>query len=279
MNSTRLLILPLILFAALLHGQSIDNVKSYLSGNKVIVTYELTGGKFYNYYKISLYVSRDNGKSFEGPLKEVSGDVGVNIRRGSRQITWDAMKEIPFVDQSFVFDVRAEVFRDDLKPEFFISYVGNTSTPIGLRVGVVGKVGFYAETRLNTRAFNSPDYTYQDGEVIDYDLPGYYEFTDNKGYSDFSVLGGITYQSWRNIFLFAGVGYGWDRYLYEVTNYSYDNNEATGTYYVVHSDYDIKGFEIDAGIMYRYKWLLFSAGATTIGFQNVGWTGGVGIVF
>lgn len=188
------------------------------------------------------------------------------------------MKEIPFVDQSFVFDIKAEVFEDDLKPEFFIAYMGNTSTPIGLRMGIIGKIGFYVEGRMNTNAFDSPDYTYKDGEIIDYNLPGYYEFTNNKGYSDFAVIGGVTYQAWRNVHLYAGIGYGWDRYLYEITNYSYDNNEPTGNNYVVHSDYDIKGFEINAGGMYRYKRLLFSAGLTTINFKNIGWTAGLGIV-
>jgi len=279
MDFRKTILLTLLFLPAFLLSQKIENVRSQLSGNEVIITYDISGGRFFNYYTISLYVSRDDGTTYEGPLEEVSGDVGEKIRRGSHQITWDAMKEIPFVDQNFVFDVKAEVFEDDLKPAIFISYVGNTSTPIGLRVGMIGKIGFYAEARLNSGAFESVDFTYEDGEIKDYDLPGYYEFTGGKGYSDFSVLGGITFQPWLNTYLFAGAGYGWDKYLHEITNYSYEDDQPTGKSNVVNADYNLSGFELDAGAMYRFKMILVSAGVTTISFKNIGWTAGVGVIF
>jgi hypothetical protein len=279
MKLYKTVLMPLLFLPSLLLSQNIENVKSYLSEDKVIITYDIIGGRFFNYYTISLYVSRDNGNTYEGPLQEVSGDVGENIRHGSHQITWDAMKEIPFVDQNFKFDVKAEIFEDELKPSIFISYVGNTVTPIGLRIGMIGRIGWYVEGRMNLIAFDSPAYTYKDGEIIDYDQPGYYEFTSGKGYSAFSALGGITYQPGRNMFLYAGTGYAWEKYLYEITNYSYEDDQPIGKSNVVHDDYNLSGFELDAGAMYRFNMILVSAGATTLNFKNIWWTVGVGVVF
>lgn len=279
MKLTQLILSIILLFPTLLFSQSIENVQSKLSENKVIVTYDISGGRFFNYYQISLFVSRDNGKTFIGPLREVTGDVGENIRRGSHQIIWEAMKELPFTDDSFVFDVRAEVLKKHIKPSFFVSYNANTTTPIGLRVGMIGRFGWYVESRMNLKAFNSAEFTYKDGDIIDYNLPGYYAYTSERGYSAFTVLGGGIFQTGRNVFINAGVGYAWENYLYEIANYSYENDQLTGTSYVVDDDYNLSGFEIDAGLMYRYKILLFNAGVTTLNFQNVWWTAGIGVVF
>ncbi|MBW6459769.1 MAG: hypothetical protein K0B08_04275 [Bacteroidales bacterium] len=272
-------LLSLFLLPVSLVAQNIENIRSYMSGNNVIVSYDIKGGKFYNYYTISLYVSRDGCKTWEGPLKEVSGSVGDNLRRGLHQITWNVMKESPFVEQSFVFDIRAKVYEEPMKKSFFVSYVGNTNAYLGLMFGMIGKVGWYGEVRGNLLSFSFPDYTYANGEITDYDQAGYYVFTDGKGYSLFSALAGLTFQAGRNVFFYTGIGYGWDRYLYEITNYIYEDDQSTGTYNVVHGDYNLQGFEIDAGVMYRYKMLLFSAGATTLNFKNVGWTVGIGFAF
>lgn len=76
MKSIKILVTFLVLLPYWLSAQSIKNVKASLENNKIIICYDLSGGKFYNNYKISLYTSRDGGKTFEGPLQEVSGDVG-----------------------------------------------------------------------------------------------------------------------------------------------------------------------------------------------------------
>lgn len=262
-----------------LNGQNISNVEATMENNKVVVNYSLTGGKFYNYYTISLYASVDGGKTFEGPLNEVSGDVGENIRRGDYTITWDAMKEMPVVDQGFMFDVRAEIFEDDMKKSVFIAYVGNIVTPIGLRIGMLGKVGWYAEFRASLSPSNTSSYSVKGGEFQDYDKEGYYEFNGTEGYAAYSGIVGVTYQVSRNFYFFGGVGYGKQEFLWQIDEFGYDNPNMIGQSYVKDEDASATGFELDIGGIIRINKFLITAGATTINFQLFNWTAGIGVAF
>ena len=96
-------------------GQSVTQIKPKLKGDKLVVEYNITGAKFYQEFNVYLYVSRDQGKTFEGPLKEVSGDVGKGIGSGSHSITWEVMKEMPFSNEELVFDVRCATHRQASK--------------------------------------------------------------------------------------------------------------------------------------------------------------------
>lgn len=64
---------------------------------KINIPYHLIETKKLNLtYDISIYYSTDLGKSFIGPMQQVSGDVGENIAPGtSKQISWDFMTEAP----------------------------------------------------------------------------------------------------------------------------------------------------------------------------------------
>ncbi|MEI8007030.1 MAG: hypothetical protein WCI48_12555, partial [Bacteroidota bacterium] len=62
-------------------GQEVRNVISEVKDGIVTIHYSISG-KFYQIFNISIYVSRDGGNNFIGPLKEVTGDVGQNIKRG-----------------------------------------------------------------------------------------------------------------------------------------------------------------------------------------------------
>jgi hypothetical protein len=270
-------VLVLLLFL-LLSGVSAQNVKevtSEVKDSKVYIHYMLDA-KFYNEFKISLFVSRDNGQSFEGPLKEVSGDIGKVTTKGVKTIVWDAMKEMPFVSETLVFDVRAEIVRSAPKKSFFLMYVGNATTYFGLRAGMIGRVGFYAELRGNLSAFNSGKYSYNDS-IVNYDKPNYYNFTGSNGYAAFSILAGINYQPTKNLFLYLGAGYGKEDYLMEIEEFSYENDAKIGTSYVKYDEYSNSGLEIDIGLMYRIKKLMLSAGGTMINFNTFGWTAGIGI--
>jgi len=276
-----LIILTILIFSGiLLHGQKIEMGQVVMdANNEVMVPYSVSGLTFNQSLNISLYVSKDDDKKWFGPLKEVSGDIGSGIRNGNHTIIWSAMKEMPFTDEVLMFEVQPNLEVETIKREIFVIYVGNDVTYIGGRAGMIGKVGFYGEIRLNPLTFASIDYTFKDGEIIDYDKPGFYEFTQKKGYSAFSILGGATFQTGRNFFIYTGVGYGWEKYLYEITNYSYENNHSTGKSNVVNDEYNLKGFELDAGVIHRFKMILLSAGVTTISFKNIWWTAGVGVCF
>ncbi|MBL7113949.1 MAG: hypothetical protein ISS19_18565 [Bacteroidales bacterium] len=271
------LISCLFLTPAALRSQEVRNVASEVKDGMIRVHYTLSG-KFYQTFAVSLYVSRDGGNTFAGPLKEVTGDVGPDIRKGSHTITWDVIKEMPMVEETLVFDVRAEITGEKPKSSFFIQYVANATTYIGLRAGMLGIIGFYGEVRGNLKALNSAPYTYKDGSV-DYNKSGYFVFTEKNGYSAWSALAGITYQPAKNFFLFLGGGYGKEDYLLGMDEYTYDGDVKTGTTFAKYDGYCTSGVEVDLGLMLRFKWFLLSAGGTALNFKSFNFTAGVGAAF
>ncbi|NCA77505.1 MAG: hypothetical protein EOM90_14325 [Alphaproteobacteria bacterium] len=259
----------------ILNAQKVGSVGSEVRNGKVYVHY-LVDAKFYNEFNISLYVSRDNGQTYIGPLKEVTGDIGKVNKEGWKTIVWDPMKEMPFVSETLIFDVRAEIIRNKPMQSFFMMFVGNTTTYFGLRAGLLGRVGFYAELRGNLMAMNTGEFSYQDG-TVDYNQPGYYTFTGSNGYAAFSALVGVNYQPAKKFFLYLGAGYGKEDYLMKIDEFSYDGDINIGSSYVKYDQYSHSGVEIDLGVMYRIKMLMLSGGATMINFKTFGWTAGIGI--
>ena len=238
--------------------------------------YTVHGLKFNQSLNISLYYSTDKGQSFTGPVTAVIGDASKDIRNGNHQIIWDALKEVPFTQQDLVFDVRGELIEEKIEKSFFVSYTGNTTTYLGLRIGMIGKIGWYAEGRMNLQGFSKSSYDYENGLVKNYDKPGYYQFNGNNGYSALFAGGGATYQAAKNLFINAGAGYGKENYLYGIDDYSYENEAKTGTAFVKDPDYSNEGVEADAGIMYRFHKLIITGGAATINFKTINWTAGIG---
>ncbi|MBP6872002.1 MAG: hypothetical protein KBC43_08345 [Bacteroidales bacterium] len=269
-----------ILCGFYLRGQTVKNIDFFMEeNNEIRITYTISGVRFFQTLDISIFVSKDDGKTWTGPLKQIRGDVGPGIKSGDHVAYWSFMKELPFADEELKFKVVPKLIEEEVKRSRYISYVGNAMTYIGVRAGITGKIGYYTEIRLNALAFASGDYTYTDNAVVDYDQQGYYEFTGQKGYSAFSVNGGISYQAGKNFHLYAGLGYGWERYLFEITNYNYEGNNATGTSNVINSEHDIKGIDVNAGAMYRAGRIIFSGGLTTISFKTINWTAGLGVCF
>ncbi len=257
------------------NAQNVKNVTSSVKDGKVYVQYAFDA-KFYHEINVSLYMSRDNGQTYVGPLKEVTGDIGKVNKEGLKTIVWDPMKEMPFVSETLIFDVRAETIRNKPKQSFFLMYVGNSTTYLGIRAGMLGRVGFYAEIRGNLMALNTGKYSYKDS-IVNYDQPGYYSFTGSNGYAAFSALAGVNLQPANNLFLYLGIGYGKEDYLMKIDEFSYEGDINTGSSYVKYEQYSNSGVEIDLGVMYRIKMLMLSGGATMINFNTFGWTAGIGI--
>lgn len=83
-------------------AQTVTDINVEVYGNKVIVNYNLDKTT-----DIDLYVSADGGTTWEGPLKQVSGNVGKNVQPGSNSIIWDAIKERGGISgDDIVFDIR-----------------------------------------------------------------------------------------------------------------------------------------------------------------------------
>ena len=149
MKKAILLLFLSVLFSSInIHAQKITNVNAHVSGDKIIIDYSINGAKFNESFHVYLLVSFDNGMSYD-PVYKVQGDVGDEIRNGKHQIIWDALKEMPFTDEELKFDVRANIIVKEIKRAFFVSYTANDMTPFGLRIGTIGKIGWYVEGRAN----------------------------------------------------------------------------------------------------------------------------------
>ena len=80
------------------------------------------------------------GKNFYRSAQGSKSDAGEGIRRGAKTIVWDALKEMPFIEDTMTFQVRA--VKQPVKKKFFVTLEGNTITWLGLRAGMLGKSVF-----------------------------------------------------------------------------------------------------------------------------------------
>lgn len=268
------------IFAFSSFAQEVSDIQIRVSGDKIKVGYTISGLKYYqDITAIEFYVSRDGGQTFEGPLKEISGNISPGLRNGKYIITWDVLKEMPFTNEELVFDIRITISEKERKKSFMISLVGNVTTPLGLRIGQLGKVGWYAEFRSSLSPFTAAEYTYRNQTIPDYDKPGYYEFNGNTTSAAWSAIGGITLQASWTVFFNIGVGYGVDEYMYEIDEYTYENDVKNGTAWVKDEEYSASGFELDAGMILKFNKFIITGGGTAINFKNFNWLVGVGVAF
>ena len=78
-------ICPLIYFA-----QKVNNVEASQLGQNIVVTYDLETEQPCT---INLFISTNGGNTWQGPLKQVQGQVGPNIKTGTNSITLFVLTE------------------------------------------------------------------------------------------------------------------------------------------------------------------------------------------
>lgn len=269
----------LLLLSSQIFAQRIENVRFTVAGNNIEVYYKVTGLKFNQTLTTTLFVSIDGGVNFQGPLNFVSHDLGSGIINGQHKVVWEATKEIPLDNINLVFDVRAEVVETKIQRTFFAAVSGNLTTPLGLRAGLLGKTGLYISFQTNTTPGITGSYTYKDNAITDYDRFAWYEFTSEHKKAAWTACAGATFQAGRNFFIYTGAGYGKYELLYEIKEYSYENNAFLGTDYGRDKDLSVTGPTIEAGIIIRTGKVLLMGGANVLNFKIPNWTAGIGISF
>jgi hypothetical protein len=128
---------------------------------------------------------------------------------------------MPFYQKDWVFEIRTEVDPVSKKPSWMIPIVGNNLTPFGLRLGTLRRVGGYIEGRANRYLVETARYSYSNGRITDFNQPGYFKLNQDNHFSALSVIGGINYQPIKNVFIYAGAGYGKESFLIGVNEYTY----------------------------------------------------------
>ena len=255
----------------------IKYVKAFRVDDSIEVDYVIKKSKFYNQHYVTLYVSKDEGDTWEGPLKEVTGDIGDSIKGGGHTAIWAFKKEMPMINDELIFDVRVKTQELDITKSKFMQYIGNQLTPVGFRYGQLSKCGYYVQGRVSPGVFKEKNYEYSRSIIDVYKQAGYYRFSGETGIYAMSITLGTIFQTTMNSYIYAGLGYGLQENTAEINEYQYNEEKLSGTSWVVDSGKSYEGLDFEAGFMIRFKKVLVSLGATSINAQTINFTAGVGI--
>lgn len=139
------------------NSQEISNIRVSQEGNKVKVMYDLTGTN--ETFNVNLFYSADDGKTWVGPLRGATGQVGVNIKPGNnKQILWDVFSQEDLNKSYLQFKVVADVFETPVGNEISKGIPANselvkkyqTRKYLSLGAAVVSAgVGVYAMSQAN----------------------------------------------------------------------------------------------------------------------------------
>lgn len=277
-----LLLTCLMVAGIYLFGQK--DIKVEQDGEKINILFKIDGSKSEQLYSVTISCKMGGKEKFV--LKNVTGDVGENIKGGKKEYkaVWDVLKDVDelteaefFVKAVLTKDVKPEpevkpVVTENPKPEkpatdvikerpWFVAYSGGLAhTFLGGRVGFIKNWGCIAEVRA--------------GDGMSYSLYATKRLLNNPKFKLHAQL---------------GIGYG-DWVMYESNNATptYDEygnqlydiyGNPIYSYYTTSENSD--GMEILYGITGAYKRFVFSLGLTHLLAQQTGtdFTIGIGINF
>jgi hypothetical protein len=104
----RIFLFAVLLFSAFqVVGQRLENIRAEAisDGERVAVTFDITGGQEGQKFKVSLYGSHNN---YSAPLQQVSGDVGEITGGRNKRMEWNAKGELGDYNGTVTFEVRAD---------------------------------------------------------------------------------------------------------------------------------------------------------------------------
>jgi hypothetical protein len=110
---------------------AVKNVRFEVSGNRILITYDLTGVSDQTYV-IKVTLKRRQIQSFEYVPKTVAGDVGAGKYSGNgRQIYWDLFREYPYglEGDDYYFRVEATMIS---QASSFLYYLGGGAAVVGV---------------------------------------------------------------------------------------------------------------------------------------------------
>lgn len=271
-----LLLTCLMVSGIYLFGQK--DIKVEQDGEKINIFYKIDGTKSEQLYSVT--ISCKMGGKEKIVLKNVTGDVGENIKGGKKEYkaVWDVLKDVDelteaefFVKAVLTKDVKPEpevkpVVTEKTKPEkpatdvikerpWFVAYSGGLAhTFLGIRAGYLKNWGCIAEVRA--------------GDGMSYTASATKRLLNNPKFKLNAYLG-CGYGDWISV----DTPYSYEVYD-EWGNWQYT---ATGT-----STEMKEAMEFDLGLIGVYKRLVFSAGVARVQsgeYISSDFTLGIGINF
>ena len=88
-------------------GQKIKNVRISQEGKTIVVEYDLAGKP--GYYNVNLYYTLDDGKTWQGPLKNVTGNIARQRTGLNKKAIWNAAEEKGQIEGNIQFKLIAEI--------------------------------------------------------------------------------------------------------------------------------------------------------------------------
>ncbi len=142
-----LILLTTLLFSLNSFSQDIRNVRISQEGTSVLVMYDLIGKPAP--YNVSLFYTIDDGKTWQGPLKQVSGDISAQMPDKDKKVFWNAAVEKGQMEGYIQFKLFAEMSESGLpnikaetgtySPEYYkykkSKSIWLISTLVGITVG------------------------------------------------------------------------------------------------------------------------------------------------
>jgi len=270
-------ILILLMFCICSYAQKIKDVAFKQEGNTIIVNYEINLPELRIAY-VDLYVSLDGGRSYNGPLKHVTGDISEIVTSGKKSITWHVFDEYEKLDGHVGFEVRAKLECLPFEKESFAAYNISGTSAIGLTYGEVKKIGWYGRLKTNG-GFTISDYNTDDIKILDYSGDGYYTFTDKVKHNRFGITGGLVYRMKPSVYFCLGAGFGSRALYWNAKEYSVPSSEEIGEIWAKNVNNSFLGGECELGLMFRINKFNISFGINTINFQFFEANAGIGFFF
>jgi len=108
MAKFKFIVFLIVVFSSLnSYGQEINNVRVSQEGSNVLVMYNLSGKPAK--YQIDLFYTLDDGKTWQGPLKHLTGDFTAQMPGTDKKVYWNATVEKGQVEGFIQFKLYATI--------------------------------------------------------------------------------------------------------------------------------------------------------------------------
>jgi hypothetical protein len=275
-----ILIVLITVGASPLAAQKVKDVKFALSSDqtKITVTYSISPVSDELKYQSSLWLSLDGGSTFIGPLKYVTGDVGIlkTMPTGTLKIEWEIYKDVDDLVGKVVFQVRLETERLPVTPVRFLAYQFSGKTPVGIMYGYRKHKGYYVKLQSNF-TFAKGDYVADANGITNFSSNNYWVIGDKQKISNLMVSAGYLHKFSPIIYFYGGGGFGMHNVYWDYASYN-ELDEPQENGYVRVKETSAAGLQTEVGVVAFIKnKYVFTLGLQNINFSYLNFSAGVGI--
>lgn len=218
---------------------------------------------------VDLYISRDGGTTFTGPLRYVEGDTKA-VSAGNKSIRWNPIKEFGELKGDDIrFKLVAKMKRIYEKQFFLTANVAYAVSPqlsYGLTFGQVKRIGWYVSVMSNFNFKTQGDYECDYEGFVNGKMPFY---SGKLSRARLSVMGGMVMKIVPSLAWTLGVGYGNRTLCWETEDGQWVKN--TG--------YSTQGLDAAMGLQGKFGHFVVSLEAVTTNFKTLEAKLGLGFSF